>query len=225
MKKELKDILPSDQKAPKDPSPVVESNELDNISLSAVSLTPDRETQLFHNFLEGDDAAFRTLYDAFERSLYIYCCRILKNESEAKDLFQDIWVRMYKMRGERIQVRRFSGLLFTVARNYCLNALRDNKGYAAISLDDISDETEIIVRTKDIENADLRELLQRALSQLPFNQRESFILREYVGYSYDEIAEIMGTNSANVRARAHRARERLRTVVGAWMELRTSEKE
>lgn len=129
------------------------------------------------------------------------------------------------MRGERIQVRRFSGLLFTVARNYCLNALRDNKGYAAISLDDISDETEIIVRTKDIENADLRELLQRALSQLPFNQRESFILREYVGYSYDEIAEIMGTNSANVRARAHRARERLRTVVGAWMELRTSEKE
>lgn len=225
MKKELKDILPSDQKAPEDTSPEIESNEIDDISLSAVALTPDRETQLFHNFLEGDDAAFRTLYDAFERSLYIYCCRILKNESEAKDLFQDIWVRMYKMRGERIQVRRFSGLLFTVARNYCLNALRDNKGYAAISLDDLSDETEIIVLTKDIENADLRELLQRALSQLPFNQRESFILREYVGYSYEEIAEIMGTNTVNVRARAHRARERLRTVVGAWMELRTSEKE
>ena len=128
---------------------------------------------------------------------------------------------MYKMRGDRIQVRRFSGLLFTVARNFCLNSIRDNKDYYNLSLEDVSEESEIFLRTKDIENEDLRELLQRALSQLPFNQRESFILREYVGYSYDEIAEIMGTTAANVRARAHRARERLRTIVGAWLDLRT----
>jgi len=190
--------------------------------ISGSALTPDRETQLFHNFLAGSDEAFRTLYDAFERSLYIYCCRILKNDIEARDIFQEIWIRMYKMRGERIEVRRFSGLLFTVARNYCLNALRDSKSHLNLSLDDMTDESEMIVRTKDIENADLRELLQRALAQLPFNQREAFILREYVGYSYDEVAEIMGTNAANARARAHRARERLRTIVSAWMDLRSS---
>ncbi len=186
-------------------------------------LTQDRETQLFHNFLAGDDAAFRTLYDAFERSLYIYCCRLLKNDAEAKDLFQDIWVRMYKMRGERIQVRRFSGLLFTVARNFCLNSIRDNRGYNNLSLDEIPEDAEVFLRTKDIESSDLRELLQKALSQLPFNQRESFILREYVGYNYDEIADIMGTTAANVRARAHRARERLRVIVGAWLELKSGE--
>lgn len=186
-------------------------------------LTPDRETQLFHSFLSGNDAAFRTLYDAFERSLYIYCCRLLKNEAEAKDLFQDIWIRMYKMRGERIQVRRFSGLLFTVARNFCLNSIRDNRGATNLSLEEISEDSEVFLRTKDIENSDLRELLQRALSQLPFNQRESFILREYVGYNYEEIADIMGTTAANVRARAHRARERLRTIVGAWLELKNTD--
>ena len=190
---------------------------------SAEPLTLDRETQLFHSFLSGNDAAFRTLYDAFERSLYIYCVRLLKNEAEAKDLFQDIWVRMYKMRGERIQVRRFSGLLFTVARNYCLNSIRDNRGFNNLSLDEMSDDSDVFLRSKDIENSDLRELLQKALSQLPFNQRESFILREYVGYNYTEIAEIMGTTAANVRARSHRARERLRTIVGAWMELKNSD--
>ena len=194
------------------------------LDIPATSLTPDRETQLFHNFLAGSDEAFRTLYDAFERPLFVYCVRILKNETEAKDLFQDIWVRMYKMRGEKIEVRRFSGLLFTVARNYCLNALRDNKVYSSVSLDELPDETEIIVRSKDVENADLRELLQRALQQLPFNQRESFVLREYIGYSYDEIAEIMNTNAANARARAHRAKERLRTIVGAWLELQNGER-
>ena len=203
----------------------MKSSDAENGLVPSIPLSRDRETQLFHNFLAGDDQAYRTLYDAFERSLYIYCCRILKNDSEARDVFQDIWVRMYKMRGEKIEVRRFSGLLFTVARNYCLNSLRDNKAYASISFDDVTDESEIMLRTKDIENADLRELLQGALSQLPFNQRESFILREYVGYSYDEIADIMGTNAANVRARAHRARERLRTIITAWLELRTGERE
>ncbi|HET9137365.1 MAG TPA: RNA polymerase sigma factor [Candidatus Kapabacteria bacterium] len=218
--------MPSGKKASKSDEKEPESI-MDSPSglTSSIPLSPDHETQLFHNFLAGDDAAYRTLYDAFERSLYIYCVRILKNESEARDIFQDIWVRMYKMRGEKIEVRRFSGLLFTVARNYCLNSLRDNKAYASISFDELPDEAEVIVRTKDIENADLRELLQRALSQLPFNQRESFILREYVGYSYDEIADIMGTNAANVRARAHRARERLRTIISAWLELKNGEKE
>ena len=86
------------------------------------------------------------------------------------------------------------------------------------------EESEVFLRTKDIESSDLRELLQSALAQLPFNQREAFILREYVGYNYEEIAEIMGTNSANVRARTSRARERLRTIVGAWMELKTEHK-
>jgi RNA polymerase sigma-70 factor (ECF subfamily) len=130
---------------------------------------------------------------------------------------------MYKMRGERIQVRRFSGLLFTVARNFCLNSIRDNRGYNNLSLDEIPEDAEVFLRTKDIESSDLRELLQKALSQLPFNQRESFILREYVGYNYDEIADIMGTTAANVRARAHRARERLRVIVGAWLELKNAD--
>lgn len=183
-------------------------------------LTFDRETQLFHNFLDGNDAAYKALYDAFERPLFVYCCRLLPGEDEAKDVFQDIWIRMYKMRGEEIQVRRFSGLLFTVARNYCLNAIRDSKSQIFSSYEDAGEDNEAFFRTKDIENADLRELLQKALSQLPIAQRESFILREYVGYSYEEVADIMGTNAANVRARAHRARERLRKVIGAWLELK-----
>jgi RNA polymerase sigma-70 factor (ECF subfamily) len=217
LKNKIKDILP-----PQEARGTNEDVRMTSVEESTESIQPltiDRETQLFHNFLAGNDAAFRTLYDAFERSLYIYCVRLLKNETEARDLFQDIWIRMYQMRGERQQIRRFSGLLFTVARNFCLNSMRDNRGASNLSLEELPEDSELFIRPKDSENEDLRELLQRALSQLPFNQREAFILREYVGYNYDEIADIMGTNSANVRARAHRARERLRTIVGAWMDL------
>ena len=192
-------------------------------SITRAQLSLDRETQLFHKFLAGSNEAYRTLYDAYERPLYVYCCRLMGSEEEAKDLFQEIWIRMYRMRGEQIQVRRFSGLLFTIARNYCLNAIRDSKVLAMTPLDDMNEDTEAFFRTRDIESSDLRELLQKAMAQLPLQQREAFILREYVGYSYDEVAEIMGTNAANVRARAHRARERLRKVIGAWLELREKE--
>lgn len=195
----------------------------DEASILRAQMSLDRETQLFHKFLSGSDEAYRTLYDAYERPLYIYCCRLLGNEDEAKDLFQEIWIRMYRMRGEQIQVRRFSGLLFTIARNYCLNAIRDSKVLPTAPLDDVSEETEWM-RTGDIESSDLRELLQKAMGQLPLQQREAFVLREYVGYSYDEVAEIMGTNAANVRARAHRARERLRKVIGAWLDLREKDR-
>jgi RNA polymerase sigma-70 factor (ECF subfamily) len=215
LKNKLKVILPADAAGS---DTVFSMSGTPEFIATDEALTPDRETQLFHNFLAGNDAAFRTLYDAYERSLYIYCVRLLKNEAEAKDLFQDIWMRMYKMRGERMEIKKFSGLLFTVARNYCLNALRNNR--SVFSLEEMPEDSEIFVRTNDIESADLRELLQSALAQLPFNQREAFILREYVGYNYDEIAGIMGTNAANVRARAHRARERLRTIVSAWLELK-----
>jgi RNA polymerase sigma-70 factor (ECF subfamily) len=185
----------------------------------------DKETTLFHNFLAGDDSAYRALYDAFERPLFIYCCRLMASEDEAKDIFQEIWMRMYKMRGERIEVRRFSGLLFTIARNYCLNAIRSRGVLNTTSFEDAGgEENELFVKTKDIENDDLRELLQKALGQLPLHQRESFVLREYVGYTYEEIADIMGTNAANVRARAHRARERLRKVVGAWLDLKEKDR-
>jgi len=187
-----------------------QSSESQELQASASS-EPDRETELFNRFLAGNDAAYKTLYDVYERPLYLYCCRLLGSDVEAQDLFQEVWVKMYRLRGERTSIKRFSGLLFTVARNLCLNALRDNKQKYHVGLDEVSPDSDVFIRSVDVEAADLREMIQKALQQLPFNQREAFVLREYSGYSYNEIAEITG---------AWRARERLRTIIGAWLELK-----
>ena len=183
----------------------------------------NRETEIFNKFLAGDDAAFRTLYDMYERQLYLYVVRLLTSEVEAQDIFQDIWVRMYKLRGERATVTRFSGLLFTVARNLSLNAIRDRKQLPDTSLEEVRTELESSTWTTTVDDSDLREMLQRALAQLPENQREAFVLREYSGFSYQEIADITGATMINVKTRAWRARERLRKVIGAWLELKATE--
>jgi len=184
---------------------------------------PDRETEIFNRFLGGHDESFRVLYDLYERQLYLYVVRLLGSEVEAQDIFQDIWVRMYRLRGERATVTKFSGLLFTIARNLSLNAIRDRKHLPDLSLDDVPPEAEAQLRTMDFDEADIREVVQKALAVLPVNQREAFILREYNGYSYQEIAEITGSTMINVKTRAWRARERLRKVISAWLELKQSD--
>jgi len=192
-------------------------------AIEGPALPADRETELFNKFLGGSDEAYRTLYDAFERPLYAYCCKLLGNEVIAQDIFQDVWIRMYRLRGEQQAVRKFSGLLFTIARNLSLNAIRDNKSSMHVSLDDVPADNEAFSRPGDFDEADLREMIQKALLQLPVNQREAFILREYSGYSYNEIAEITGASMINVKTRAWRAKERLRKVISAWMELRAGD--
>lgn len=183
----------------------------------------DAETVLFNEFLSGKDDAYRKLYDLYERPLYVYCCRLLGSDADAQDIFQDIWIRMFRLRGERIAIKKFSGLLFTVARNLCLNALRDRKQHLNTPIDELSPDHQSFTRQEDYEEADLREMVQKALTHLPFNQREAFVLREYSGYSYQEIADITGASMINVKTRAWRARERLRKMLAAWLELKTKE--
>jgi RNA polymerase sigma factor (sigma-70 family) len=190
--------------------------------LNGGSSLPDADTEAFNGFLEGNDEAFRALYDAFERPLYLYIVRFIGSKTDAEDIFQDVWTRMYRLRGERKTVQRFAGLLFTVARNLSINAIRDRKVLPSISLDEAPEE-ELAARGDGIEDTDLRDMLERALLRLPPAQREAFILREYFGYSYEELAHIIGTSMVTAKARAWRGRERLRKMIGAWMELRKAE--
>ena len=190
------------------------------VEASSEPNSSDRDTQVFNLFLGGNDEAYRTLYDLYERPLYLYIVRLVGGDAEAQDVFQEVWIRMYRLRGERSSITRFSGLLYTVARNLSMNALRDRKVLPQISLEEVSAEQERTLRTRDVDDADLRELFARALGQLPVAQREAFILREYNGYSYQEIAEITATTMVTAKTRAWRAREGLRKMIAAWLDLR-----
>ena len=89
-------------------------------------------------------------------------------------------------------------------------------------LDDNSADSDSMLRIAGAEDSDLRDLFERALAELPVAQREAFVLREYNGYSYQEIADVTGDTMVTVKTRAFRARERLRTLITAWMELKNN---
>jgi len=185
------------------------------------SAQKDRDTALFARFLAGDDKAYKELYDLYERPLYLYILRLLNSEADAEDVFQDVWIRVYRLRGEDAAVTKFSGLLFTIGRNLSMNALRSRRQQPEM-LDDNSAEFDSMLRIAAAEDSDLRDLFERALAELPVAQREAFVLREYNGYAYQEIADITGDTMVTVKTRAFRARERLRKLIAAWMDLKNN---
>jgi RNA polymerase sigma-70 factor, ECF subfamily len=186
-------------------------------SKSSQSWVDPEDVQLVAQFLAGNDKAFLKLYSKYEAPLLVYCRRMIPNRV-AEDAFQEIWMKIFELRKREVQIGNFRALLFRSARNLCLNLLRLEQTRAG-SGDVLSkilakDETSF-----DSEQKEIQTLLRRALAKLPFEQREAFVLHEYSGYSYQEIATMMSTSESNIKVRAYRARIRLRKLIASWLRL------
>jgi RNA polymerase sigma-70 factor (ECF subfamily) len=175
------------------------------------------DLQLVARFLAGNDQAFLKLYSKYEAPLLVYCRRMIPNRV-AEDAFQEIWMKIFELRKRDVQIGNFRALLFRSARNLCLNLLRleSTRSGSGDVLNKVlaKDETSF-----DSEQKEIQVLLRRALAKLPFEQREAFVLHEYSGYSYLEIANMMATSESNIKVRAYRARIRLRKLIASWLRL------
>jgi RNA polymerase sigma-70 factor (ECF subfamily) len=217
--------------------PIEDEHEFDRPELASPArleqIDPDEATKLA--FLGGSEEAFLRLYAKYEVSLFYYCKRMLHSEFAAEDAFQDIWMRVFELRKRKVDDRsstgvsivHFRGLLFKSARNLCLNMLRDDHFDESIEAES-EDWPEADSRkelrfeepmTGAASGREIQSLMVKALRKLPFDQRETFVLHEYSGFSYAEIAEMMNVPERNVKVRAHRARIRLRKFIQSWLGL------
>jgi RNA polymerase sigma factor (sigma-70 family) len=215
------------------PAPTDELHELDHAeaplySGSVEATAPDRSA--YHDqfdedadmtalFLAGNERAFVTLYAKYETPLLVYLKRLVGVDALAEDLFQETWVRVFECRKRRSEIPLFKGFLFRVARNLGLNALRSEQRRQSSS-----ETLEHTAGTEDTAQSsqqfEMQRLLTHALKQLPIEQREAFVLREYSGYTYAEIGVLMGTTEVAAKVRASRARLRLKKFIAGWLGLR-----
>jgi RNA polymerase sigma-70 factor (ECF subfamily) len=118
----------------------------------------------------------------------------------------DVFLKFYERLNTIDQISSLSSLLFKIARNKCLNYLRDKKEKVKI------EETEIISEDNLEQKIDLNEntkRLQRILNLLDEDYREILILREWNDLSYNEIAEITGLTVPAVKSKLFKARKKL----------------
>lgn len=164
------------------------------------------DDDLMRDVRRGDQKAFRDLYDRYKAQIFLYCLRMTNERELARDVLQEIFIRVHENREKYEIGTNFGGWIHTIARNLCLNATRTRRDTVSF------DESLGTGRTAKKNDPDvlLRERLAEEIAALPDIYRESLVLREYEGYSYKQIAEIIKQPMSTVKFRIFKAREILR---------------
>ena len=170
---------------------------------------PDQE--LMQDFQQGNTEAFVELYRRYKQGLWLYCLKMVGDESGASDVFQEVLVKVIYKKESYSGNGSVAGWLFKIARNHCLNF--KSRQRHNLSLDDFE-----LKSFDDIETtAEIHEhflLINSYMEKLPEEQREAILLHDVNGFSYDEISSITQSTIEAVRMRVYRARKQLRS----WLE-------
>ena len=136
-------------------------------------------------------------------NVYRFILKNLRHEADARDIVQGAFEKMWINR-QQVENARCKSYLFTVAYHQMIDHIRKNK---RISLKEEFPED---ARVTNRPQHDSKKILHEALSRLNETQRSLVLLKDYEGYSYEEIGKITGLNESQVKVYLHRARLQLR---------------
>lgn len=140
---------------------------------------------------------------AYADNVYRFILKNLRHEEDARDVVQTAFEKMWRNR-EDVDAAKCKSYLFTVAYHQMIDHIRKVK---RISLrEEFSEETR--VESQPVNN--LKKILDEALERLSETQRSLVLLKDYEGYSYEEIGKIMNLNESQVKVYLHRARVQLK---------------
>src|SRR6185312_2363273 len=202
----------------------------------AADLDPDARLML--RVRRGDRRAFEELVNRYKQPVINFLYRTLGDPVEAEDLSQNVFLQVFKSADRYKVSAKFSTWLFTIARNLCLNEIRRRSRHPAESLDAPHPEQEesrhdsgpqfedkkTFSPPESLLQGELAQNIDRALADLPENQRSAILLCRQEELSYEEIAEVLGCSVSATKSLIHRGREtlkeRLKTYLrsGEWKE-------
>ncbi len=148
---------------------------------------------------------YNACVDKYSDNLYRFLLKNIKNEALANDFVQDSYEKLW-LNYKKIDVKKAKSYLFSTGYHAMIDYIRRNKRMSTL-------ENNEYEHTHSEQYSDLKEILNRALEQLPEIQKAVLLLRDYEGYSYKEIAEIAGLNESQVKVYIYRARVFLKNYI------------
>lgn len=177
----------------------------------------DPDAMLMLAYARGDLAAFEALYARHRGTLYRFVLRSLREPALADEVFQETWSRVIAARGRYQPQARFSTWLLQIAHHLIVDQHRARKPTAS------AEEADLVfahLATPECEQPDhalsqfeRRRQLQRAIEQLPDEQRTAILLRLEHELSLEEIAEVTGAGRETVKSRLRYAMDKLRETL------------
>jgi len=174
------------------------------------------ELELVERAVEGDERAFKTLYDQNVDRIYRLAYRMAGEEALAMDFTQEAFVRAYQRLDQFRGDAAFSTWLHSITVSVALNGLRkvDRHRKRERSLEDAA----TVVETRRDAEPGVRDRIDDAVNALPEIYRTVFLMHDLEGYAHGEIAETLGVAEGTSKARLSRARAKLRAALGEAME-------
>jgi RNA polymerase sigma-70 factor, ECF subfamily len=180
------------------------------------------DVQLMLDVKAGDEASFELLLHRYRTPLVNFLFRMVRNREQAEDLAQEVFLRVYRARGDYVPSAKFTTWLFRIATNLALNSVRDNR-YQKLEtsidtpvVDDEGDERPLDIPEKNpnieqhlVEEA-RRKMIRHAIDKLPEKQRAAVLLHKYQELDYAEIAKILSCSESALKSLLFRAYEALR---------------
>jgi RNA polymerase sigma-70 factor, ECF subfamily len=200
----------------------------------APSSAPPSDEDLIKRYQNGDARAMDALIDRHHRQLFGFLYRSLGNRERAEDAYQEVFLKVVRSAPSYQPSARFAAWLYTIARHVVIDMARRDKYRETESLDQEVFEDGGVARVEmtpsddpdpeeEVTGMELATTLEQAISALPDEQKEVFLLRERAGLSFKEIADLTKAPLNTVKTRMHYALNRLRKTLTeqGYMEQRT----
>ena len=194
----------------------------------------DPDVRLMLEVREGNATAFEKLMLRFQGRVLSVLTHAVGNQELARDLTQDVFLRVYRARLNYVPGAKFSTWLFTIVNNVALNALRGKSRRPEVQFgqadwgtgvdesrfqwEDAIQASSGMIPTRLVDKMELNEIVRHAIDSLGERQRIATMLHRFEGMSYAEIAETMGLTPQAVKSLLCRARLTLKEILLPYVE-------
>jgi RNA polymerase sigma-70 factor (ECF subfamily) len=162
---------------------------------------------------KGDVDAYNHLVSRWEKRVYNYLLRVVKNREDALDLSQETFLKAYRYLGKLEDVDCFPQWLFRIAHNEAFSRFRKDRLELEEQIFERGEGKPVQVAGSGIYPLELELAVAGALEQLSPDQRETVVLKVFQGFKFDEIAEIQSCPVSTVKSRLYSAFELLKSVL------------
>jgi RNA polymerase sigma-70 factor (ECF subfamily) len=157
--------------------------------------------------------AFSMLYDKYQMLVRSYCSSMIGQGQEADDIFQETFIVLHRNLEQNKDIKYVKAFLISIAKNQIRNLWRDRKNNVEINPEDFFYDPNPAQNQQEMIG-----LIKNALPLMDEKYREAFVLREFSGLAYQEIADILDMTLSGAKTRVARAHEKISSILKPYIQ-------
>lgn len=166
---------------------------------------------------KGDSSAFKTLVYEWQDQIHRFAYRFFFDDDEASEITQKTFIRVYHNLDQLDDPEKFGSWIYRIANNLCLDELKRAGRRKAIRYEaETHEKTEESDPASVLEKKELGEWIHKALIAIPEDQRTVIILKEYEGFTFREVSEILEISENTAKSRMYYGLHKMRELLTNW---------